>query len=104
MFKIDPTALYTKKDLSTYLEQERIDIDNFLSRLGCKKKFRGLWFGEDLIEALRKVSPFNEIEEKTMTEFRTPISTKTRKTQSDDRLIGGIFNPSDLGIRKISGG
>ncbi len=101
MFKIDPAALYSKNDLTAYLEQEGIDIDHFLFRLKCKKKFRGLWFGEDLIEALRRVSPLSDSEEKTAKTVFTQTPPRTRKTKSETQMIGGTINPSNLGLKTI---
>jgi hypothetical protein len=98
VFKIEPTAFYSKEDFVAGLEGTGVDIDYFLTRLQCIKKFRGLWWGEDVIHAFRNTTPLAGKDKKALPE----IPKRMRKKAGGD-LIGGIFNPTELGIRNISG-
>jgi hypothetical protein len=54
MIKFDPHALYSRRDLIQMLEPLGIDPDAWIGRIRPKKRFRQAWFGEDLLEAIRK--------------------------------------------------
>lgn len=60
MLKIDPQALYTRSDLGEMLTGTGLDPDTFIARLRPRKKFKAVWFGEDLLEALRKAPTLSE--------------------------------------------
>ena len=58
MFKIDPDTLYTKDDLARELG-DMMMVDTFLIRLSgrLRHQFKGVYFGQDLIDALRAPLP-----------------------------------------------
>ena len=95
MIEIKAAALYTKADLEIFLEEAGVDVDHFLSRVRCPKKFRNLWYGEDLIQALQAVPPLSEGEKKEL-----PSAPRKRQKKARGELIGNVFTPSELGIRQ----
>lgn len=94
-FVIEPTALYSKPDLEKMLEPFGIDVDHFLARIQCVKRFRSAWLGEDLLQAIRNTAPLSA---KDLPEIPGP--SKRRRRKAVDNLIGGMFTPSELGIRQ----
>ena len=54
LFKIEPSALYSRKDLIENLKPLDIDADAWLGRVKPLKRFRMAWLGEDLMDAIHK--------------------------------------------------
>jgi hypothetical protein len=94
-FVIQPTALYSKADLVEMLQPFEINVDHFLARVQCVKRFRSAWLGEDLLQAIRTTTPLAGKDGKDLPE----ITVKGRRNKKGD-LIGGVFSPVDLGISR----
>ncbi len=94
-FVIVPTALYSKPDLAEMLQPFGIDVDHFLARIQCVKRFRSAWLGEDLLEAIRKTTPLAGQGEKDL-----PEVTVRKRRNPKSSLIGGVFSPAELGISR----
>ncbi|GMV67506.1 MAG: hypothetical protein KJ050_16095 [Candidatus Omnitrophica bacterium] len=95
-FEIKPTALYSKTELEAMLQPFEIDVDHFLGRIQCPKKFRSAWLGEDLIEAIKNTPPLADRKNKDLPE----VIVNSRKGKKKAELIGGVFSCKDLGITK----
>lgn len=92
-FVIEPTALYSKPDLAEMLQPFGIDVDHFLGRIQCVKRFRSAWLGEDLLHAIQNTTPLTAGDGKDLPE----VAVSRRRKKGAD-LIGGVFSPSELGI------
>ena len=58
MFEIKPNALYSYEDLERELGSA-ISVRAFLDSYKPVKRSKNLWWGEDLIEAIRDKKPIN---------------------------------------------
>ena len=96
-FVIQPAALYSKQDLVEMLKPLEINVDHFLTRVQCVKRFRSAWLGEDLLQAIRNTSPLAAKDGKSLPE--PEVIAKRRRNKKGD-LIGGVFSPSELGISR----
>jgi len=59
MFRIEPTAPYSLEELERELGKA-ISVQAFLDSYKPIKRSKGLWWGEDLIEAIRNKKPIND--------------------------------------------
>ena len=59
MLRIDPTILYSKYDLKELLDG-RVTVDTFLVRLRPVRRFKNLYWGQDLLDALSFCPPLDE--------------------------------------------
>lgn len=107
MVKIEPNAFYSRQDLIDLLDSVGIDADTFIARVRPRKLFRMAWWGEHLIEALRNTEPLTG-EEKPIPRSGITKRLKPRgqgkKTQSIEesrRLIGGYFDPREIGLESV---
>ena len=85
MFEIKPNAFYSRADLAKLLEPAGVDVDTFIGRLRPRKVFHRLFFGEDLIEAMRRAPALAEREEADNVELPAPPKARRgarRKTRS----------------------
>jgi hypothetical protein len=57
--RIDPTALYSKADLEELLGG-RLSVDAFLDRLRPVRRFKNLYWGQDLFDALAECPRLGE--------------------------------------------
>lgn len=92
MIRIDPHSLYSRSDLEEMLRPLGIDPDGFIGRLKPRKRFRLAWWGEDLIEAIRRAPELSE-----------PVPIPTPKNRGGRRrtgakLIGNVFSLGELGL------
>ena len=62
MFEIRENTFYSRMDLAELLTPMGVDVDLFISRLKCRKVFRGLWCGADLIKAYATAPELGEHE------------------------------------------
>ena len=51
MMRLEPDALYSRRDIETGLKGSGLSVETFLARLKPRKVFRGLWWGRDLLTA-----------------------------------------------------
>ena len=59
VLRIDPTALYSKEDLRDLLG-DRVGVETFLVRLRPVRRFKNLYWGQDLLDALSCCPPLDE--------------------------------------------
>ena len=78
MIEIKPSALYTRADLAEMLAPVGIDADGWIRLIRPVKRFRGVWFGEDLIEAIRLAPPMNEKLKRELPEKCKPGNRRKR--------------------------
>lgn len=104
MVKIEPNAFYSRQDLVDLLDSVGIDADTFIARIRPRKIFRMAWWGEHLIDALRHTEPLT-VEEKPIpksgiTKRSQPRchGKKTKSFEESRRLIGGYFDPREIGL------
>ena len=62
MFRIEASALYSLEDLERELG-DAIGVRAFLDRLKPAKRFRDLFYGRDLLDALDRLPAMNESHE-----------------------------------------
>lgn len=99
MFEIRPEVLYTKSDLARFTEEAGIDVDYFLSRLKAPKRFKGLWWGRDILEALEAVPVLGDAPTAISTAPKGRGGRRKKRTETDSGgLIGGMFTREGLGI------
>ena len=53
MIEIKVNYLYTRGDLAAMLEPAGVDVDHFIGRLRPVKRFKQLYWGMDLLDALK---------------------------------------------------
>lgn len=94
MFEFKNEALYTKADLARFTDQAGLDVHHFLSRLKAPKRFKGLWWGRDILEALEKVPILGDQPQAVSLAPKNQGGRRKKKTG----LIGGMFTPEELGI------
>lgn len=97
MTRIDPCALYSRADLEAMLKPLGIDPDGFVSRLKPRKRFRLVWFGEDLLEAIRRAPELSE-----PAPIPAPKNRGGRRRTGPkgprENLIGNVFTLEELGL------
>jgi hypothetical protein len=84
MFRIDPGTLYTKADLEAALSEFGGNVDVWLARVRPAKRFARAWFGEDLLEAIRRTPPLSE--RKTRGDLPAPSNRGGRRRADPDGL------------------
>jgi hypothetical protein len=106
MIRIDGSTLYTRQDLAELLKDSGVDVDHFIGRIKCRKVFRMLWLGADILEAIRTAPALAEREDRADPLPAIPGRKRGRPRKQDKvgasdgktRLIGGYFDPAKLGI------
>jgi hypothetical protein len=107
MIRIDASTLYTRTDLAELLKDSGVDVDHFIGRIKCRKVFRMLWLGADILEAIKTAPALAEREDPADPLPAIPARRRGRPPKQHDkvvasdgktRLIGGMFRPEDLGI------
>lgn len=100
-----PEVLYTKADLSRLAEEAGINVDYFLARLGAAKRFKGLWWGRDLLAALERVPILGDDSPPSAPKPERPRRRRREaaKETGEEELIGGVFSASRLGISSSEG-
>ena len=80
MLEIKPNALYTRSDLAALLEPAGVNVDHFIGRLKPRKVFKMIWFGEDILAALRNAQALPERDENhTVAELPPAANRGNRK-------------------------
>ena len=106
MIRLDKDTLYSRADLITLLEGSGVDPDFFIGRLKPRKRFRMLFWGQDLLDALAAAPILGESEDRAdplpaipgRRRGRPPKQDKVAASDGKTRLIGGYFDPVKLGI------
>ena len=83
MFEIKSTALYTRIDLIDMLSPLGIDADGWIARIKPVKRFRQVWLGKDLLDAVDRAPPLGEGREKKVSKTRT----HRKKMGSKDHIV-----------------
>jgi len=89
MIRIDRDTLYGRQDLVELLKESGVDVDHFISRLKCRKVFRMLWLGADILETLR-TSP--ALAERDNEDAALPLTIPGRRrgrSRNQDAAAGG---------------
>jgi len=105
MIRIDKDTLYSRADLISLLDGSGVDPDFFIGRLKPKKRFRMLFWGQDLLDALAATPILGESEGAADPLPGIPGRKRGRPRKQGaipgvKGLIGGMFRPEDLGISK----
>ena len=76
MFRIHPTALYSKADLARLLG-DSMTVETFLVRVGphLSKPFKSMFYGQDLIEAIAALMSEGDGSTTARPASRSPRST-----------------------------
>jgi hypothetical protein len=106
MIRIDASTLYTRADLAGLLKDRGVDVDHFTGRIKRRKVFRMLWLGADILEAIRTAPALAERENRTADPLPAIPGRKRDRPRKQNAaagggktwLIGGMFDPADLGI------
>ena len=76
LIELRPHCLYTRNDLANLLSGSGLEVDTFIARLRPRKVFKLLFFGEDLIAALRTAPALSD-----RSDAPALSSTKNRQKQ-----------------------
>jgi len=103
MIRIEASTLYTRQDLISLLDGSGVDPDFFIGKLKPRKRFRMLFWGQDLLDALAAAPILGESEDRADPLPGIPGRKRGRPWKQDaipavKGLIGGMFRPEDLGI------
>jgi len=60
MIRFDPHSLYSRADLIEMLSPLGIDADAFIARIKPVKRFRPVWWGQDVINAIENAPLLGE--------------------------------------------
>ena len=52
MIEIKPNCIYSREDLAAMLSEFNMDVDYFIRRIQPAKRFKKIYIGHDLLEAL----------------------------------------------------
>jgi hypothetical protein len=105
VIRIDRDTLYARQDLAELLKDSGVDVDTFIGRMKCRKVFRLLWLGADILEAIRTAPALAERDH----EDRDPLAAipggrrrgRARKEASCDASSGkmiGRFTAEEIGL------
>ena len=86
MLEIKGHAFYTRADLSAMLEPAGVDVDTFIARLRPRKVFHRVFWGEDIIEAMRKAPSLADKGADETVRQRVIKRRGRRRRPSDSRL------------------
>jgi len=103
MIHLDRDGLYSRQDLAGLLAESGVDVDHFIGRIKCRKVFRMLWLGADILEAIKTAPALGESEDRADPLPGIPGRKRGRPRKqgaipTGKGLIGGMFRPEDLGI------
>jgi hypothetical protein len=89
MIRIDASTLYTRHDLAALLKDSGVDVDHFIGRIKCRKVFRMLWLGADILEAIRTAPALGESEGAADPAPSFPVRKRGRPRKQDAAPAGG---------------
>ena len=104
MIHLDRDGLYSRQDLAGLLAESGVDVDHFIGRIKCRKVFRMLWLGADILEAIKTAPALSEREDRADPPPGIPGRRRGRPRKDQAApgggkgLIGGYFDPVKLGI------
>lgn len=86
MIEIKHNALYTRADLAEMLEGYGVDVDTFIGRIRPRKVFKCLFFGEDILQALRSAPALDERKRKALPAAGNRGGGKRRRSPLDTQM------------------
>ena len=95
MIEIKEHVLYTRRALADLLG-DALDVDLFLGRIKARKVFKGLWLGEDLLNALRAAPALGD-------ERPAPRMPKARRRKGRSKGDDAASKPLDDYMREVRG-
>lgn len=96
MVRLDPRTLYSKSDLQELLG-EQLSVDTFLARLRPTRRFKNLYWGQDLLDALAKCPP---LDEEYQPEMPTSPKRKEVKNRAQDHSDSNRLSVSEVLARR----
>jgi hypothetical protein len=104
VIRIEASTLYTRADLAGLLAESGVDVDHFIGRLKPKKRFRMLFWGQDLLEALAAAPVLGESEDRADPLPAIPGKRRGRPPRKQSAIPGakGLisgFTPEEIGLR-----
>jgi hypothetical protein len=85
VFRIDPLTLYSLEDLERELG-DAIGVRAFLDSYRPAKRSKNLWWGEDLISAIRNKPPINHEGEATATILNHTPARRVRRSGTNGNI------------------
>ena len=99
--KIKPNYLYSRADLAAMLKPDKVDVDTFIARLKPRKVLRMVWFGEDILAALRSAPVLDDQAESSKPLEAPAILPPVASRGKRKRRGRGAAIDSMAGFRKL---
>jgi len=93
MFRIDPTTIYSRRELIEALKPMGINADAWIARIRPIKRFRRGWWGADIIKAIEAAPPLNEQLQSSLPGARNRGNRRGKNTEAGAMLTREFITP-----------